>query len=202
MVPILIPCSAANASSSGRRAMLPSSFITSQITPDGSNPAIRARSQAASVCPARARVPPGWAISGKMWPGLTMSAATAFFAAAACTVRARSAAEMPVVTPSAASMETVNLVPKPEPLRCTISGRPRRSQRSRVIGMQTRPRACLTMKLMSSVRTHSAAMIRSPSFSRSSSSIRMTILPWRMSSISSSIVLSAMGTPLCNSWVT
>lgn len=68
--------------------------------------------------------------------------------------------------------------------------------------MQTRPRACLTMKLMSSVRTHSAAMIRSPSFSRSSSSIRMTILPWRMSSISSSIVLSAMGTPLCNSWVT
>ena len=69
MVPILIPCSAANASSSGRRAMLPSSFITSQITPDGSNPAIRARSQAASVCPARARVPPGWAISGKMGRG-------------------------------------------------------------------------------------------------------------------------------------
>ncbi|MNQ71979.1 hypothetical protein D3C85_866690 [compost metagenome] len=179
--------------------MLPSSFMISQITPLGWKPAMRARSQAASVWPARASTPPGWAISGKMWPGLTMSAATASRAAAACTVRARSAAEMPVVTPSAASMDTVNLVPKPEPLRCTISGRPRRSQRSRSIGMQIRPRACLAMKLMSSARTHSAAMIRSPSFSRSSSSMRMTILPWRMSSTSSAILLSATGTPLLNS---
>ena len=102
--------------------MVPSSFMISQITPLASNPAMRARSQAASVWPARASTPPGCAISGKMWPGLTMSSALAFFATAACTVRARSAAEMPVVTPSAASMETVNLVPKPEPLRGAISG--------------------------------------------------------------------------------
>jgi len=41
--------------------------------------------------------------------GLTMSSALASFAAAACTVRARSAAEIPVVTPVVASIDTVNL---------------------------------------------------------------------------------------------
>src|SRR5690554_3454474 len=46
------------------------------------------------------------------------------------------------------------------------------------------------MKLISSARQASAAMIRSPSFSRSSSSIKMTILPARMSSTSSSTVFS------------
>gem|GEM_PF-6239134 len=192
MVPILMPCSSAKASSSGRRAMVPSSFMISQITPLASKPAMRARSHAASVWPARASTPPGWAISGKMWPGLTMSSALAPFAAAACTVRARSAAEMPVVTPSAASMETVNLVPKPEPLRAAISGSCRVSQRSLLMGMQIRPRAKRAMKLMCSAWQHSAAMIRSPSFSRSSSSMRMTILPARMSSSSSSTVLSAI----------
>ena len=45
-----------------------------------------------------------------MWPGCTRSAALASRATAACTVRARSAAEMPVVTPVAASMETVKAV--------------------------------------------------------------------------------------------
>src|SRR5208282_1672989 len=48
------------------------------------------------------------------------------------------------------------------------------------------------MKLTSSGRTHSAAMIRSPSFSRSSSSITTAIFPWRMSSRISSIVFSAL----------
>src|SRR5690606_551619 len=192
MVPILMPCSSAKASSSGRRAMVPSSFMISQITPLASKPAMRDRSQAASVWPARDSTPPGWAIRGKMCPGLTISSALAPLATATCTVRARSAAEMPVVTPSAASMDTVKLVPKPEPLRCDISGRSRASQRSRLIGRQIRPRAKRAMKLMCSAWQHSAAMIRSPSFSRSSSSMRMTILPWRMSSTSSSIVLSAM----------
>src|SRR5258708_38588 len=47
------------------------------------------------------------------------------------------------------------------------------------------------MKLTSSGRTHSAAMIRSPSFSRSSSSMMTAIFPWRRSSRISSIVLNA-----------
>ncbi len=72
---------------------------------------MRARSQPASVCPARTRTPPGSALTGKMCPGWTMSVGLASAATAARTVRARSAAEMPVVTPSAASIETVKFVP-------------------------------------------------------------------------------------------
>ena len=48
------------------------------------------------------------------------------------TVRARSAAEMPVVTPVAASIDTVNAVPCGERLSLTISGRFSCRQRSSV----------------------------------------------------------------------
>src|SRR5574341_1565807 len=44
------------------------------------------------------------------------------------------------------------------------------------------------MKLMASAVTFSAAMVRSPSFSRSSSSTTMTMRPARMSSMASSMV--------------
>src|SRR2546423_1684923 len=54
---------------SGTRAIVPSSFITSQITPDGLSPASRARSTAASVCPVRSSTPPGLALSGTTVPG-------------------------------------------------------------------------------------------------------------------------------------
>ena len=90
--------------------MVPSSFMISQITADGEQPAMAARSQPASVWPARMSTPPSTACSGKMWPGCTRSCGLAFDATAACTVRARSAAEMPVVTPVAASIETVKAV--------------------------------------------------------------------------------------------
>jgi hypothetical protein len=49
------------------------------------------------------------------------------------------------------------------------------------------------MKLMVSGVTNCAAIVRSPSFSRSSSSTTTTIRPWRMSSIAASIV--AKGAP-------
>ena len=50
---------------------------------------------------------------------------------------------------------------------------------------------------MSSAVTSSAAMVRSPSFSRSSSSQTMTILPCLMSSTISSMGLKGIcGTPL------
>src|SRR3984893_8164225 len=48
------------------------------------------------------------------------------------------------------------------------------------------------MKLTSSARTHSAAMMRSPSFSRSSSSMSTAILPALMSARISSIVLNSL----------
>ena len=157
--------------------MLPSSFRISTITAAGSQPASLAKSTPASVCPARFSTPPSLAISGKMWPGCTISVALASCATAARIVVARSAAEMPVVTPSAASIDTVKLVENCASFLSTIKGKFRRLQRSAVIGRHTRPRACLTIKLMASGVTCSAAIIRSPSFSRSSSSIRITILP-------------------------
>ena len=80
-------------------------------TEAGVRPAISGRSQPASVWPARTSTPPFCAMIGKMWPGCTMSVARAFAATAAFTVRARSAAEIPVVTPSAASIDTVKFVP-------------------------------------------------------------------------------------------
>src|SRR5215467_8109308 len=52
------------------------------------------------------------------------------------------------------------------------------------------------MKLMASGVTVSAAMQRSPSFSRSLSSIKITIRPRRISSIASSIVFKGMATLL------
>ena len=49
--------------------MVPSSFMISQITPEGSSPARRERSTEASVCPARTSTPPSRARRGKIWPG-------------------------------------------------------------------------------------------------------------------------------------
>src|SRR5215218_8050634 len=47
-VTILTPCSAENFSRSGTRAIVPSTFMISQITPAGLRPAIRERSTAAT----------------------------------------------------------------------------------------------------------------------------------------------------------
>ena len=57
------------------RAIVPSSFMISQTTPDGLSPARRARSTAASVWPMRSSTPPGFARSGKTCPGCTRSCA-------------------------------------------------------------------------------------------------------------------------------
>ena len=84
--------------------------MTSQITPAGFRPASRARSTAASVWPVRSSTPPGLAFSGKTWPGWTRSRGADSGSTATWIVRARSAAEMPVVIPSRASTETVNAV--------------------------------------------------------------------------------------------
>ena len=107
----------------GIRAMVPSSFMISQITAAGVRPASAVRSQPASVWPARMSTPPFWARSGKMWPGFTRSDGFAFLAAATWIVRARSAAEMPVETPVAASIDTVKAVPCRVPLRVAMGVR-------------------------------------------------------------------------------
>ena len=154
MVPILRPWRWAKATRSLRRAIVPSSFMISQITPAGVSPASRAMSTAASVWPARTSTPPSRATSGKTWPGVTMSCGPHDGSMATAMVRARSAAEMPVVTPSRASIETVKAVWWRVPLFCAISGRPSCSTRSRVSARQIRPRPCLAMKLMASGVAH------------------------------------------------
>src|SRR3712207_6005078 len=166
--------------------------MISQITPAGLKPASRARSTAASVCPARCRTPPGRALKGKTCPGITRSSGPVASSTATRQVCARSAAEMPVEMPSFASMETVKAVPMREELWVTICGTSRRSTISSAIGKQMSPLPCVAMKLMSSGVTSSAAMVRSPSFSRSSSSQTMTILPALTSSMISSIGLNGI----------
>src|SRR5438309_5713617 len=167
------------------RDMDPSGFVISQITPTGESPARRQRSTAASVWPARTSTPPSRACSGKMCPGLTRSWAFVAGSARTLIVRARSAALMPVVTPSRASTLTVNAVPRRASLRETICGSSSSCRRSVVIGTQITRLACLRMNATSSGRASSAAIVRSPSFSRSSSSTTMTIFPRRMSSMTS-----------------
>jgi hypothetical protein len=89
---------------------VPSSFITSQMTPAGIRPARRARSTLASVWPVRSSTPPSFDRKGKMWPGVTRSPGPEWGSIATWIVWARSCAEIPVLTPSAASIVTVNAV--------------------------------------------------------------------------------------------
>ena len=172
--------------------MVPSSFMISQITPAGRRPANLERSTDPSVCPVRTRTPPRLARNGKMWPGLTMSLGATSGATATWMVLARSAAEIPVVTPSRASMLTVNAVWKGDLLSRTIIGSCSLSINSGVRVRQTSPRPYFAIKLIASGVTICAAMHRSPSFSRSSSSTRMTIFPDRISSITSLILFTGI----------
>ncbi len=188
---MLTSWSSQNSARSGTRAIVPSSFITSQTTPAGMRPASRARSTAASVCPVRSRTPPERARSGKTWPGWTRSWAPRFGSIAVWIVRERSAAEIPVVTPSRASIETVNAVWSGASLFSAIGRRPSSSTRSGVMQRQISPRACVAMKLIASGVANCAAIVRSPSFSRSAASTTTTNLPSRMSSIACSTVAKA-----------
>ena len=101
---------------------------------------------------------------------------------AARMVVARSLAEIPVETPWRASIDTVNAVPSEAWLSRTIIGSSSRSISASSIARQMSPRAWVAMKLMASGVTFSAASTRSPSFSRSSSSTRITMRPARISS--------------------
>ena len=174
---------AANFSSSGMRAMLPSSFMISQITPAGLSPAMRARSTAASVWPRRASTPPSSARSVCSRPGRIRSPARVPSAIATAMVRARSCADMPEATPSRASIGVANAVPKRVelPRSSAISDRPSSRMRSSVSASDTSPRAWVAMKLIASGVARSAATNRSPSFSRSSSSTRISMRPLRTS---------------------
>ena len=179
----LMSCSLQNRSKSSSLAIVPSSFMTSQMAAIGFNPASLSRSTEPSVCPRRTNTPSSRAMSGNTCPGRLRSSGWLWSSASTRTVFARSGAEIPVVMPSRASTDTVN---PGSAIRSRFSGIMRRSfnasARSSVMGTHMRPRACFAMKLTSSAVICSAAMTRSPSSSRVGSSCSRTILPCRRSS--------------------
>ena len=138
-----------------------------------------ARSTEPSVWPRRVSTPPGWARSGNTWPGLTMSPGWPVGETAARMVVTRSAADTPVLTPSRASIDTVKAVAWRLSFFCTMGGRPRRSSASPGRHRQTMPLPSRISCAMTGTVSLSAATIRSASFSRSKSSIRMTGRPRR-----------------------
>ena len=105
-------------------------------------------------------------------------------------VVALSWADIPVVTPCLASIEIVKAVPNLASLFSTIIGRLSSATLSGVRERHISPLPYFVIKFIASGVVFSAAIIRSPSFSLSSSSTRMIILPFLMSSIASSIVLN------------
>ena len=177
--------------SCGRRAIVPSSFMISISAPAGCSPARRARSTAASVCPGRRSTPFWRARSGLMCPGRPRSQGLVFGSASARIVAARSWIDTPVVQswPSRSTV-TVKGVPSSEVLFSSIMLSPSCSHRSSERGAQSTPRPSLSMKFTISGVIFSAAMMKSPSFSRSSSSTTITILPLRKSSMASSTLFS------------
>ena len=100
-----------NAARSSRRAIVPSSFVISQMTAAGLSPARRARSTDASVWPVRWSTPPGRAAMGNTCPGMPKSSRFAAGSSRALMVAARSDALMPVV-PVSTSTLSVNAVLK------------------------------------------------------------------------------------------
>src|SRR4051795_13481479 len=201
MVIIFSACLKQYAARSSARAIEPSSFWISQITPAGISPASRARSIDASVWPVRSSTPPDLALSGCTCPPTTMSSGPLLGSTATCIVCAWSWTLMPVVTPSRASIVTVNGVWWGVSFLAAISSRPSSSQRSGVRARQIHPPAWRVMKLIASGVTNCAAITRSPSFSRSSSSTTTTILPAAMSSSAASMVANSMSVRLGNQFL-
>ena len=158
----------------GVRIIVPSSAMISQHRPTCLRPARRRRSTVASVWPLRVKTPPLFAMRGKLWPGRRKSSGRADSSAHLRAVRARSTAEIPVVV-STWSMETVKAVSWLSVFSLTMGGRPNLWAYSMLMGMQIRPLPWLAMKFMFSVVQYWAAQMKSPSFSRSGSSVTMTI---------------------------
>src|SRR3982074_974641 len=95
-------------------------------------------------------------------------------------------------------MLTLKAVPKRLVFLLTMGSMSSSSSRVAMQGMQIRPPPALAVEAIRSGVTFSAAIARSPSFSRSSSSTMMTGRPALNSSIASGIVASGMVSSLFN----
>src|SRR6185312_5964455 len=91
-------------------------------------------------------------------------------------------------------MASQNAVPKRAVFTDDMGCRSNRRQISASSERQIRPRPCVAMKLMASGVILSAAIVRSPSFSRSSSSTTTRILPCRKSSMASGMEANVIRT--------
>ena len=168
--------------------MLPSGFTTSQITAASFIPASLARSTLPSVWPARTSTPPSRALRPGTWPlPRIKSWGVEFSSIATCTVRARSKDDVPVVIPVRASIYGVKGVLIPSEWGEGRTSRFSRLQMAVDIARQTSPQPLRIIKLMFSGVAFSAAMTKSPSFSRFRSSTTTISRPCRSSSIASSI---------------
>ena len=125
------------------------------------------------MCPGRAKV-----------SGLLVGSAKALI------VAARSAVDTPVLHPSTLSMVTVKGVPRRLVFELTCGASSSSLQRDNVIGAHNTPRPFLSIKFTASGVIFSAAMMKSPSFSRSSSSTTITNLPSLKSSRASSMLFN------------
>ena len=105
---------------------------------------------------------------------------------AAWIVRARSCAEMPVVTPCRASIETVKAVSNADSPMGVCRPSSSWSQRASSSARQIRPRPWRAMKFTTSAVANWAPTTRSPSFSRSSASVTTTMRPSAVCAIASS----------------
>src|SRR4051812_20527785 len=94
---------------------------------------------------------------------------------------------MPVLVPLRTSTDTRKAVRMLSVLVATIAGRSSSRARSVVMGAQMKPDVWARKKAIFSGVAASAAMIRSPSFSRSSSSTTTTISPRPMAATASSM---------------
>ena len=150
--------------------MVPSSLTISASTPAGVSPASRARSTAASVWPRRRSTPPGVYRSGNTWPGRTISYGSVAESTSVRMVRARSAAEIPVVTPSRASTLIVYAVRIRSVFWLSSAAAGAGPASRPASGTQITPLVCRIVKVSSSGVALLAAKMMSPSFSRSASS--------------------------------
>mmetsp|Transcript_3534 Transcript_3534/g.9504 ORF Transcript_3534/g.9504 Transcript_3534/m.9504 type:complete len:280 (-) Transcript_3534:385-1224(-) len=182
--------SLANARSASRFMHRPvSRSMISQMSPAAEHFASFVRSTAASVCPGRFSTPPRLARRGRMCPGLAKSSGMLLGFASARVVAARSDAEIPVVVPCRRSTVVVNAVDMDSSFSCdaTMSGSRSLSHSSGHIATHASPLVLLTRNAICSVVHSSAAMMRSPSFSRSSSSSTTTNRPSAISAMHSSM---------------
>ena len=190
------PCASANARHCSASIIVPSSLTISHRAPDGCNPARVERSTAASVWPGRWRTPPGTARSGITCPGRVRSVACVSALPRVRMVIARSEAEMPVVMTSRESTVTAYAVPLRSSFTIVMGGRWRRSRSSPVMPTQMYPLVYRIMNAVRSAVAFSAAKMRSPSFSRPSSSTTITAWPSAMALMASS--MGSMRTASCS----